>query len=677
MQQNAPRSFCSRSFRATRVFLVLLFWSLCMAGIPASAQNDKVSLHVKDMPLGDVVKELRKQTEKDFLFSNREVDVNRKVTVDVTAKLLKDVLPLVFGKDYRFEISDNVVIVRPFVQVTASGQKGLVVSGVVLDEKQQPLPGVTVKLVGTTVGTATAQNGKFALHLPITKGTLAFSFVGFKPQQVAFTESTRDSIRVILKEDVAGLQEVQVIAYGQQKKRTVISSISSIKADDIKELPTHSLESLLQGHMAGVEVNNISGAPGGGGSIVAIRGYNSLFADYDGDKNQEGEDRKYGTPLYVVDGVPIQAFTSPITGTNTLSNLDPSMIESIEVLKDAASAAIYGSRAGNGVILITTKKGRAGQAKFSVNVSYSASWLPETPTQTGGNLERKFNIYGLRNTVTPYQDKDGNWRIPTSYEEIYNFKTTDETNVPEYDWFWGTNGNCNTSLFLQDSLNEFYNNSTDWWRYTYRTANVYNANIQASGGTEKVRYMLGAGYYKEEGIMYGSDYQRVNVLTNVSVHPTKRLSVDNQISLSYTDRSRGGDTSSAKKVEGITVNPMQSTTLYPGESYIKEYMLTKLNSVSQKNHGYGARYGMVLSYDIIRNLNLKISGSVDYSQENLNQFQPSSLDAYYHWSVSDGNIGRNLSILNENLLNYNFTLRQDHNFSVLLGVVVSKGSILF
>ena len=672
MQQKAPRSFCLRSFRVTRAFWVLLFCGLCMAAMPVNAQDSKVTLHVKDMPLGDVVKELRKQTGKDFLFSNREVDANQKVTVDVTAKLLKEVLPLVFGKNYRFEIEENVVVVRPFVQTTASGQKGLLVSGVVLDEKNQPLPGVTVKLMGTTVGTATAQNGKFALHLPITKGTLEFSFVGFKPQQIAFTESTRDSIRVILKEDVAGLDEVQVIAYGQQKKRTVISAISSVGADDIKELPTHSLESLLQGHMAGVEVNNLSGAPGGGGSIVAIRGYNSLFVDKDGGRSAEGDDRRYGTPLYVVDGVPIQAFTSPITGTNTLSNLDPSMIESIEVLKDAASAAIYGSRAGNGVILITTKKGRSGQAKFSVNVSYSASWLPETPKQTGGNLERRFNIYGLRNTVTPYQDKDGNWKIPMSYEEIYNFKSTSEMNQPEYDWFWGTNGNCNTALFLQDSLNEFYNNSTDWWRYTYRTANVYNANIQASGGTEKVRYMLGAGYYKEEGIMYGSDYQRVNVLTNISVHPTKRLTLDNQISLSYTDRSRGGKTSTASKVEGIVVNPMQTTTLYPGSSYIKEYMLERLNSVSQKNHGYGARYGMVLSYDIIRNLNLKISGSVDYRQENLNQFQPSDLDKYYHRSVSDGNIGRNLSILNENLLNYSFSLRQNHNFGILLGLSFQK-----
>ena len=674
MQQNACRTLRSSILVSARVLLILLFCGLSVAWNPLFAQDKSVTLHVKELPLGEVVKELKKQTGKDFLFSNREVNVDRNVTVSVSNMALKEVLPLVFGKDYRFEIGENVVIVRPFVAVTADGQKGgFVVRGVVTDTKKQPIPGVTVKVANTTVGTATNNAGQFVLRLPITKGSLEISFVGFKSQTVNFTENTKDTIRVILKEDVTGLDEVQVIAYGQQKKRTVISAVSSVKADDIKELPTHSLESLLQGHMAGVEVNNMSGAPGGGGSIVAIRGYNSLFVDSEtsGSQGDEGEDRRYGTPLYVVDGVPIQAFTSPITGTNTLSDLDPSMIESIEVLKDAASAAIYGSRAGNGVILITTKKGRAGQAKFTANVSYSASWLPKTPTQTGGHLERMFNIQGLRNTVTPYQDKDGTWKIPTSYEEVYNFKSEQSDNSPMYDWFWGTNGVRNTALFLQDSLNEFYNNSTNWWKYTYHTANVYNANIQASGGSEKIHYMIGAGYYKEEGIMYGSDYQRVNVLTNISVQPTKRLTLDNQLSLSYTDRSRGNGTGGSK-VEGVTVNPMQSTTLYPGESYIKENLLEKLNSISQKNHGYGARYRLVLGYDIIRNLNLKISGSIDFNQQNMNQFSPSSWDKYYHWTRSEGTIGRNLSLLNENLLNYSFTIRQNHNFSVLLGLSFQK-----
>ena len=671
LQQNARRTFRPLILVTTRVLLVLLFCGSAAAWSPLSAQDSQVTLRVKEMSLGDVVKELKKQTGKDFLFSNREVNVERKVTLNVTNMALKEVLPLVFGKDFRFEISENVVVVRPFVAVTKDGQQaGIVVKGVVTDNRKQSLPGVTIKLVNTSVGTATDADGRFSLRLPITKGSLEFSFVGFKTQTVNFTESTKDTIRVVLEEDIANLDEVQVVAYGSQKKRTVVSAISSIKADDIKELPTHSLENLLQGHMAGVEVNNMSGAPGGGGSIVTIRGYSGIDVGssmVSAANGGEGDEVKYGTPLYVVDGVPIQAFTSTITGANTLSSLDPSMIESIEVLKDAASAAIYGSRAGNGVILITTKKGRSGQAQFSANVSYSAAWIPKTPEQSGGQLERRYHLQGLKNTVTPYKGADGIWRVPESYQEIFDYTGY---NAPMLDWFWGTGKNGNTSWTLQDSLNPFNNNSTDWWKYAFRTAKVYNANIQASGGSDAFRYMIGAGYYKEEGIMYGSDFQRINVLTNISVHPTKRLTLDNQISLSYSDRSKGGN--SGMKVEGMTVNPMSQTTLNPGGTYIEANLLESLNSIEDKNHSYDLRYNLVLDYEIARDLYLRVTGGVSYNQQNANTFTPSTMDKTYHFSSSQGVVGRSLSILNENLLSYKLKIKQEHNFDVLLGLSFQK-----
>lgn len=643
---------------------------LSLSATVASAQ--KVTIDVKNASLISVLDEIKSQTGYRYLFVGSRAQEVKGITLSMKDQPLETVLDNCLRETvWTYSISDKTIVLSLKAGVAADKSNQPIkkeVKGIVVDKKGEPMPGVTVKLANTSVGTATNLHGKFALLLPLKSGKLEFTFIGYKPQNFDFTEKT-DSIRIVLQEETTGLDEVQVIAYGSQKKRTLVSAISSVKADDIKELPTHSLESLLQGHMAGVEVNNISGAPGGGGSIVAIRGYNSFFVD----GGEEGQDRAYGTPLYVIDGVPTQAFTSPITGTNTLSDLDPSMIESIEVLKDAASAAIYGSRAGNGVILITTKKGRSGMTKFTANVSYSASWLPKTPEQSGGQLERWYDIQGLRNTITPYQDADGHWKIPASHEEVYRFRAT-STNQPEYDWFWGTSSGANNAYHLQDSLNVFFNNSTDWWKYAYRTASVYNANIQASGGTDAVRYMIGAGYYKEEGIMLNSDYQRANVLTNLSVHPTKRLRIDNQISLSYTDRSRGG-TSGGAKVEGMTVNPMLSSTLYPGDSYIKAEMLEKLNSITQKNHGYGARYNLVLDYEIIRNLHLRISGGINYNQQNMNQFEPSTYDKYYHWSLSKGTIGRNLSILNENLLSYSFNVKQQHNFDILLGLSFQKDQI--
>lgn len=656
-----------RFLSSPKMMTILFCLILSLSATVASAQ--KVTINVKDATLISVLEEVKRQTGYRYLFVGNQAREIGGITLSMSGQPLETVLDSCLRRTvWTYAISDQTIVLslKAGVATTKTNQPIMKeVKGVVVDKKGVPIPGVTVKLANTSVGTATNHDGRFSLYLPMKTGKLEFSFVGYAPQSIDFTEKT-DTIRIVLQEEITGLDEVQVIAYGQQKKRTSVSAISSVKADDIKELPTHSLESLLQGHMAGVEVNNLSGAPGGGGSIVAIRGYNSFFT---GD-NGESQDRSYGTPLYVVDGVPMQAFTSPITGTNTLSDLDPSMIESIEVLKDAASAAIYGSRAGNGVILITTKKGRAGQAKFSANVSYSASWLPATPEQTGGNLERWYSINGLRNTVTPYRDADGVWRIPTSYAEVYNFQSNDSKNQPEYDWFWGSGSSANIS-YLQDSLNAFYNNSTDWWKYAYRTAKVYNANLQASGGTEKMRYMIGAGYYKEEGIMRNSDYQRINVITNLSVRPANRLSIDNQISLSYTDRSKGGN-SRADKVEGISVNPMLMSSLYPGSTYINSEMGERLNSVTQKNHGYAARYNLVLDYELFRNLHLRVSGGIDYNQQNMNNFTPSTMDKYYHWSKSEGTIGRNLSILNENLLSYSFNLQEKHNFDILLGLSFQK-----
>lgn len=640
-------------------------WFLCLVILPGWAMSQtaapQFTVNFNNSTLIDVFDYVGQHSDAIFVYNSASVKSDPcRVSKSFTKASLQEVLDACLADSrFEYELAGNNVIIRLKPQTV----KECVIRGKVVNEKNEPMPGVTIRVEGTVMGVASDIEGNFTLRLPMEKGTLLCTFVGYKDKKVNF--SAGKNLTVQLEEDVAALDEVQVVAYGSQKKRTMVSAISSVKAEDIKELPTHSLESLLQGHMAGVEVNNMSGAPGGGGAIVAIRGYNSFFVD------GEGGDKNYGTPLYVVDGVPMQAFTSPITGTNTLSDIDPSMIESIEVLKDAASSAIYGSRAGNGVILITTKKGRAGQAKFTANVSYSASWLPETPLQTGGNAERRWNMMGLRNSVAPYQDKDGHWKMPTSIDEVYQYGAGSDG--PMYDYFRGNASHANNAWVLQDSLNEFYNNSTDWWRYAYHTASVWNANLQASGGSEKFRYMLGAGYYKEEGIQFNTNFQRVNVMSNMMVQPTKRLKLENQISLTYTDRSRGGrQAGGGEKVEGISVDPMKQSTLLPGADYIKEEMLGKLNSVTEKNHGYAARYNLVLDYEIIRNLNLRTTGGLDYSQQNQNNFQPSTLDTKNHWSISTGAIGRNLSILNENTLTYRFKIHQSHNFDVLLGLSFQK-----
>ena len=348
-----------KEFRIMKLCLIFTFIGVMHISAATYSQDVKLDLKVKNASLESVMNSIRTQSEYSFFFDDIAVKKISNITLDLKRASIEEVLTSCLkGTGFGFRVLDKTIILFK-EQAKDDKKKSYIIQGKVVDEKNLPMPGVTVMLDSTTVGTATDTAGHFVLPLPMPKGTLVFSFIGFKTQKVQYTEGKQ--IVVKMQEDISGLQEVQVVAYGSQKKRTLVSSISTLKADEMKELPTHSLESLLQGHMAGVEVNNLSGAPGGGGSIVAIRGYNSFFTKGNDNNGGEGDDRKYGTPLYVIDGVPMQAFTSPITGTNTLSDIDPSMIESIEVLKDAASAAIYGSRAGNGVILITTKKGRSGK----------------------------------------------------------------------------------------------------------------------------------------------------------------------------------------------------------------------------------------------------------------------------------------------------------------------------
>ncbi|MEG0797066.1 MAG: SusC/RagA family TonB-linked outer membrane protein, partial [Odoribacter sp.] len=378
----------------------------------------------------------------------------------------------------------------------------------------------------------------------------------------------------------------------------------------------------------------------------------------------------------IIDGVPVNSFTSPVTGTNTMSEIDPSTIESVEVLKDAASAAIYGSRAGNGVILITTKKGKSGKSKFSWNVSYSYSILPETPYQMGGNMERRFRILAARNIREGYWDwQRNNYVYPNSYQESF-------LNDVDYDYFWNKGvpleqGVTHESVdrALQDSLNPFYNNSTDWYRYAFRAGKVWNGNLQASGGTDNIKYLVGLGIYDEQGIMYGSDFTRMNLISNINATPRKNLSLDARIYLAYTDRSRGKANTSGiapSRFEKFTVDPSSMTTLYPGNGAVEDEALRLVNESSEKLNSFRLRTSFGLKYDIIKGLSLSTNVALDYTQSNRNSFEPSFLDKLNNWSISQGYVNGDIMVNNDNLLNYKFKVKGKHNFDLLLGFTYNR-----
>lgn len=631
-------------------------------------QTSRFTVQFKDATLVEIFNYFEKNSDYTFTYNSDVIKgADWKVSGEFTNATLEQVLTFSMHKSpFKFEISDKHVVISK----ATSSLSVFPIKGKVVDNQGNPMPGVTIMIDGSRVGFASDHSGNFSTTVPWEKGYLIFSFVGFKTQKKAF-ESGKE-ILVKMKEDVSDLDEVTVIGYGERKKREMIGSVSGVKAEDIKEVPSASIENLLQGRMAGVEITNMSGAPGGGGAVVAIRGYNSLI---DQSSLTLGD---YGEPLYVIDGIPVQGYTSPVTGTNTLSSIDPSTIESIEVLKDAASAAIYGSRAGRGVILITTKKGREGDAKFSANASYTFSMLPSSPEQTGGRAARQYALQALKNGKRPYRDPvTGVYKFPTSLEEAYGLYTFGGV----YDMSWGktlsgisSDGRNPVNGAVQDSLNPFYNNSTDWFRYAFRTGKVLNANLQASGGSAKVRYLVGAGVYDEKGIAYGSDFTRVNFLTNLNINPVRNMILDSRISLTYMGRTRGnGDSGwgSASKIERMPVDPKKTPSFLPGGGTIEEQLLKTINEQQEKNESYDLKASLVLNYEFAPGLKLSVNASGGYSMGILNLFLPTSLTED-GLNTSSFEIERHLSLLNENILNYRKSFMDTHNLELMAGFSLQK-----
>lgn len=643
--------------------LSLITLALLLPIMQTQAQEQaRFDLRMQQADLRQVIEKVRELSHLSFTYQFDDIKPYTGINIDVKQKTVAEILDeCLKNTKLAWRQVDKTVII--YKRVANAPARAVTVKGFVYDTGKQPLPGVTVRVVEMSVGTATNEKGWFSIDLPLKKGTLEFSFVGFKKQRVEFSEKT-DTLRIVLEEDVSGLDEVVVRAYSTQNKREVVSSISMVTAEEMKELPAASIVSMLQGRLAGVNIVNQSGAPGSAANVT-IRGFNSLL-------QSELTGASDGQPLYVVDGIPIFSFTSSVTGTNTLADIDPTIIESVSVLKDAAAASIYGSRASNGVIMITTKKGRAGEAKFSVNASYSLSQLTEWPEQTGGRMERWVNILHNRGMRMGSYNYERNIQIfPTSYETAYGTTGT-------YDGFWGNGAAGGTSTpSLQDSLSDFYNNSTNWWKYVFRTARVLNATLSASGGNEKFQYMLGAGLYDETGIMINSDYKRYNVITNLTASPNLRLKANARLYLAYMNKSTSAGGEMNGKYEGITANPENVSTLLPGKGEINDKWLEAMKTVKVRGDDYRVMGNLGVELALIDGLTLSASGNVDFSQANLNYFRPSTLDIYYHENVSRGKVERHLAYSTEELLRYRKTFNEAHTVEVLLGFNVNKQQMNF
>lgn len=403
------------------------------AGISYS-QSTSMSISLKNASVQTVLQQVEDQTEFYFLYSRSVVDVDRIVNIQLKDAKIKEVLDVLFsGSEVAYKVDGRQIVLSPKNEssVTESQQQKTVI-GKVTDSSGSPLPGSTIVVRGTSNGTIADSNGDYSIPNVPENATLQFSFVGMKMQEILV--GTKTTINVTLAEESFGIEEVVAIGYGVQRKESVTGSVASVQGDVMREVPASNITQALQGRVSGVEMSQTSTKPGAEMQI-RIRGTRSLNASND--------------PLVVLDGIPF---------AGSIGDINPNNIKSLDILKDASATAIYGSRGANGVILITTNRGKKGQkAQFTYN-----------------------GYQGMKNVFGKYPMMDG----------------------PEFVKLRAAAGQYTNALDESDDVN------TDWQDLFYRTSMVTSHDVGVSGGTEKGNYSFGVGYYKDEAVLPGQDYSR-------------------------------------------------------------------------------------------------------------------------------------------------------------------------
>lgn len=465
-------------------FIFLLTCCCCMAlAAPVRSQEARVTMRLTDASISKVFRNIEKNAPYKFVYNSSIFSANTKVSIDANNETVANILTQMLqgsGFTYRMLSGDLIVITREPERNTA-----VAVTGIVTDEKDNPLPGLTVTVKGQTQSqTSTNNDGRFTMQVPGANATLIFSYVGFATQEVPL--NGRTSISVKMKQVYGALNEVLVVGYGQQTKATLTGSVSAVSGADLAKVPAPNITQSLAGRLPGLIAYSTSGRPGADNATLLIRGLSTT-----GDNS----------PLIVIDGIPRSNFdaSGAVPGTsvtvNALSYLDPNDIESISILKDAAATAVYGARAANGAILVTTKRGTEGAASI-------------TYTGNVGSQRAAFLLKPLDSYTSTL---------------IWNQAWKNEgTFAPTAGGARGYTDAALEAIRTGSDPNRYAN--TDWHKTVFGgTALQTSHNLSVSGGGQKNRYFVSGGYFNQEGIYKGVQLKRYNIRSNLDGKVSNRL----------------------------------------------------------------------------------------------------------------------------------------------------------
>ncbi|QNL52458.1 TonB-dependent receptor [Olivibacter sp. SDN3] len=469
----------------------------------ASSLAQQISLVARDLPLAEAMKSVQQQSGSLFLFKGREL-ANAKVNVEIKNATLEEAMnKLLKELPMDWILKDQTIVIRPLPSKHLSPERKTLrntqeafVSGKVADESAAPIEGVTVAVKGTTLRTQTDAEGKY--RLTVNDGqTLVFTAVGYASYEI--TVKKESTINVTLKTAIGDLDEVVVVGYGTQRKGDLTGSVATVREADIKATPIVALDRALQGRAAGVQVTTNSARPGGQ-TTIRIRGTGSVNASNE--------------PLYVIDGYP----------TGDLNSINPSDIESIEVLKDASATAIYGSRGSNGVVMVTTKRGTSGQSLINFESYYGSQ-----------SVTNKIDLLNAR-----------------EYAEFIN-----EARV-----------NAGGSVYFDGSspdrpLPSDLSSGTDWQDLVFRDAPIQNYQLSFYGGGDKTNYSLSGSYYDQDGVIVNSNFKRYTVRANIDREVKSWIKVGLSMQGAYTQTNNARTETEGGASGGVTNAAINYAPVFP------------------------------------------------------------------------------------------------------------------
>ncbi len=605
----------------TQIFLAA-FFSVFAYGLETNGQellDKKISINVKNETVKTVLGKIEKKAALKFTYQPQVLRKVKNVSLDFEEIKVGDLLDQIFEAMVVYEVVGNQIVLSPAEQALQNNGRlnqhaAIRVSGVITDETNQPLPGVNILEKGTSNGATTDVDGKFSLNVTDESSVLLFSFIGYVTQEMVV--GSRQDFSIQLVSDVQALQEVVVIGYGEIKKSDLTGSVSSVKSAELNAYPVTNIMQSLAGRATGVHISQNNGSPGSAIS-VRVRGTNSV----------QGSNE----PLYVVDGF-------PYSGNPTL--LNNADIESVEVLKDASATAIYGSRGANGVVLITTKRGKSGAPK----VTY----------------EGYVGFQTVRKKIEMMNAKE--------YAEIYNEQAANDGLAPHF-----------TQAEI-DAMGE----GTDWQDVALQDAPIQNHSISLTGGSENSRYSISIGNFDQSGIITGSNYVRNSIRTNISTDISKKFKFDLSAILSRVDSdrknsekgNRGGSLISAMLSGYPTIdiyNPDGTyTNLSAAYGWGSNVITNPLNWIEQESDHISSNKVLanaVLSFTPIKGLTFKVLGGVENTDDRTNFYQTKKfINSQGSASVSTF---RGTSLLNENTVSYMKEVGK-HSFSGVAGFTIQN-----